>query len=55
MAFQHDVAARMTWTVSCPADSLGMQPGQFRRPKGIAVDRDKIVYVVDSDFSNLGP
>lgn len=43
----------MTWTVSCPADSLGMQPGQFRRPKGIAVDRDKIVYVVDSDFSNF--
>jgi DNA-binding beta-propeller fold protein YncE len=33
--------------------SLGVTPGQFRRPKGIAVDRDNVVYVVDSDFNNF--
>ena len=33
--------------------SLGIKPGQFRRPKGIAVDADNVVYVVDADFNNV--
>jgi DNA-binding beta-propeller fold protein YncE len=30
-----------------------VNPGQFRRPKGIAVDQENVVYVADSDFNNV--
>jgi DNA-binding beta-propeller fold protein YncE len=33
--------------------TLGVRPGQFRRPKGIAVDAENVVYVVDSDYNNF--
>ena len=33
--------------------SLGRRFGQFVRPKGIAVDRDLNLYVVDSAFENV--
>jgi DNA-binding beta-propeller fold protein YncE len=32
---------------------VGDRPGEFSRPKGIAVDRDKRIYVVDSAFENV--
>jgi DNA-binding beta-propeller fold protein YncE len=32
---------------------LGRGPGQFARPKGIAVDRDGRLYVVDTAFENV--
>ena len=31
----------------------GKSPGQFVRPKGIAVDRDKYLYVADAGFENV--
>ncbi len=33
--------------------SLGRSPGQFARPKGIALDRQGQLYVVDAAFENL--
>jgi len=33
--------------------TVGRAPGQFARPKGIAVDRSGLVYVVDSAFENV--
>jgi len=33
--------------------SYGLSPGQFVRPKGIAVDRDHNLYVVDAGFENV--
>jgi hypothetical protein len=33
--------------------SYGKMPGQFVRPKGIAVDRDNYLYVVDAAFENV--
>lgn len=33
--------------------SYGKLPGQFVRPKGIAVDRDKNIFVVDAGFENV--
>ena len=33
--------------------SYGRSLGQFARPKGIAVDRDDILYVVDAGFENV--
>jgi DNA-binding beta-propeller fold protein YncE len=33
--------------------SVGDRPGNFSRPKGIAVDRDGYTYVVDSQFNNV--
>jgi DNA-binding beta-propeller fold protein YncE len=33
--------------------AIGTRSGQFSRPKGIAVDLNGIIYVVDSSFSNF--
>lgn len=33
--------------------SYGQSPGQFVRPKGIAVDRNKYLYVADAGFENV--
>jgi DNA-binding beta-propeller fold protein YncE len=33
--------------------SFGNSPGQFVRPKGIDVDRDRILYAVDAGFENV--
>jgi DNA-binding beta-propeller fold protein YncE len=33
--------------------SIGSNYGQFARPKGVAVDRDDIIYVVDAAFQNV--
>ncbi len=33
--------------------SYGRKPGQFARPKGVAVDRDENLYVVDAAFENV--
>jgi len=33
--------------------SFGKRPGQFVRPKGIAVDRKGLIYVVDAAFENV--
>jgi DNA-binding beta-propeller fold protein YncE len=33
--------------------SYGTSPGQFTRPKGIAVDRDSNLFVVDAGFENV--
>ena len=33
--------------------SYGQSPGQFVRPKGIAVDRDEYLYVADAGFENV--
>ncbi len=32
---------------------LGRKPGQFVRPKGIEIDRDGTIYVVDASFQNV--
>jgi hypothetical protein len=33
--------------------TIGMTPGKFSRPKGIAVDNDENIYVVDAGFENV--
>lgn len=33
--------------------TIGMAPGKFSRPKGIAVDKDENLYVVDAGFENV--
>ncbi|MCP4217808.1 MAG: 6-bladed beta-propeller [bacterium] len=33
--------------------SIGDRPGNFSRPKGIAVDKEKRIYIVDSAFENI--
>jgi len=33
--------------------SIGDRPGNFSRPKGIAVDKNKRVYVIDAAFENI--
>ena len=45
----YDLDGNMLRTVG----SYGTSVGQFARPKGIAVDRDGILYVVDSAFENV--
>jgi sugar lactone lactonase YvrE len=44
---------RITGTFSGTVGSYGNGPGQFTRPKGVALDRDGNLYVVDAAFQNV--
>jgi len=33
--------------------TFGVEPGQFNRPKGVAIDQNGKIYVVDSSFDNV--